>query len=175
MLKHLQKPRSLRMSTSFQPSSPSSITRLGSALGLSLLMACGAAIAQVPITATGTTGIDASGNVQKEREACLTGRTQQDQATCLREANNAAAEKRAGKLDNAGARFDANARQRCEVLTGEDRAACEARVMGYGNTQGSVAGGGVIREVETVVVPPGASSVRIEPKTSAPVLIVPAK
>ncbi len=163
------------MSPSFSSLSLIPTTRLLAALGCSLLLASGAALAQVPVTATGTTGIDASGNVQKEREACLTGRTQQDQATCLREANNAAAEKRSGKLDNSGAQFDANARQRCEVLTGEDRVACEARVMGYGNTQGSVAGGGVIREVETVVVPAGATSVRIEPKTSAPVLIVPSK
>lgn len=163
------------MSTSFQSYSTTRTPRLLAAMGVSLLMASGAALAQVPITATGTTGIDASGNVQKEREACMTGRTQQDQATCLREANNAAAEKRSGKLDNAGAQFQANARQRCEVLTGEDRVACEARVLGYGNTQGSVAGGGVIREVETVVVPSGATSVRIEPKTNAPVLIVPAK
>ncbi|MBA3594229.1 MAG: hypothetical protein M3Q12_12685 [Pseudomonadota bacterium] len=163
------------MSPSFQSASRTTITRLLAAMGLSLLMAAGAAVAQVPITATGTTGIDASGNAQKERQACMTDRTQQDQATCLREVNNAAAEKRSGKLDNSGAQFDANARQRCEVLTGEDRVACEARVMGYGNTQGSVAGGGVIREVETVVVPPGATSVRIEPTTNAPVLIVPAK
>lgn len=141
--------------------------------GLSLLFAAGAAVAQVPVTATGTTGIDASGSFEKERAACLSGRTQQDQATCLREANNAAAEKRKGKLDNSGAQFDANARQRCEALTGEDRTACEARVMGYGNTSGSVGGGGVIREVETVVLPPGATSVRIEPKTDAPVLLVP--
>lgn len=163
------------MSTSLHTPSSPVLSRLMAGIGLSLLMATGAAVAQVPITATGTTGIDASGNVQKEREACMTGRTQQDQATCLREANNAAAEKRSGKLDNAGAQFEANARQRCEVLTGQDRTACEARVMGYGNTQGSVAGGGVIREVETVVVPAGATSVRIEPQTNAPVLIVPAK
>jgi hypothetical protein len=163
------------MSTSFQSPSRIKSARLLAAMGVSLLMATGAAVAQVPITATGTTGIDASGNVQKEREACMTGRTQQDQATCLREANNAAAEKRSGKLDNAGGQFEANARQRCEVLTGEDRVACEARVAGYGSTQGSVAGGGVIRQVETVVVPPGATSVRIEPQTSAPVLIVPTK
>ncbi|WP_395059247.1 hypothetical protein [Polaromonas sp.] len=152
----------------------SKFPRVLAGMSLSLLMVSGVALAQVPITATGTTGIDASGNSQKEREACMTGRTQQDQATCLRETNNAAAEKRSGKLDNSGAQFDANARQRCEVLTGEDRTACEARVMGYGNTQGSVAGGGVIREVETVVVPAGATSVRIEPKTDAPVLIIPA-
>lgn len=159
------------MSTSFYSSFK--MPRLMAGLGVSMLMAASAAMAQVPITATGSTGIDTSGNAQKEREACMTGRTQQDQATCLREVNNAAAEKRSGKLDNSGAQFQANARQRCEVLTGEDRTACEARVMGYGNTQGSVAGGGVIREVETVVVPPGATSVRIEPKTDAPVLVMP--
>ena len=145
-----------------------------SLVGLGLMCAAGAAIAQVPITAAGTTGIDASGNTQQERAACLSGRTQQDQATCLREANNAAAEKRSGKLDNNGAQFDANARARCEALAGEERSACEARVMGYGNTSGSVAGGGVIREVETVVIPAGATSVRIEPKTDAPVILVPA-
>ncbi|RZJ27047.1 MAG: hypothetical protein EOO54_00620 [Haliea sp.] len=155
------------------PKHTGKLSRALTGLGLALLMATGAAVAQTPITATGTTGIDASGNAQKEREACMTGRTQQDQATCLREANNAAAEKRSGKLDNAGGQFEANARQRCEALSGEDRTACEARVMGYGNTQGSVAGGGVIREVETVVVPPGATSVRIEPKTNAPVLVMP--
>lgn len=141
--------------------------------GLGLLCAAGAAMAQVPITATGNTGIDASGSTQQERAACMSGRTQQDQATCLREANNAAAEKRRGKLDNSGAQFEANARLRCEALAGEERSACEARVMGYGNTSGSVAGGGVIREVETVVVPAGATSVRIEPQTDAPVILVP--
>lgn len=145
--------------------------QFGAGLGLSLLM--GAALAQAPITATGTTGIDTSGSMQKERAACMEGRSQQDQATCLREVNNAAAEKRNGKLDNSGAQFEANARLRCEALTGEERVACEARVVGLGNASGSVAGGGVIREVETVVVPAGATSVRIEPKTNAPVLVMP--
>ncbi len=153
------------------------IRRSVSGFGLAVLFAATAAMAQTPITASGTTGIDNSGDSQKERAACLSGRTQQDQATCLREVNNAAAEKRSGRLDSQGGQFDANARKRCEVLTGEDRAACEARVMGYGNTSGSVAGGGVIRQVETVVVPAGAEAVRIEPQTDAPVLLiqVPAK
>ena len=56
---------------------------------------------------------------------------------------------------------------------GEEKAACQARMMGYGNTSGSVAGGGLLREVETVVMPPGDSSVTIEPKTSDPVVLVP--
>lgn len=140
--------------------------------GITALLAVTAATAQV---ATGTTGIDASGSYQQEVNACMSGKTQQDRDTCLREARNAQAEKKRGRLDNAGARFEANAQARCDVLTGEDKAACQARIMGYGNTSGSVAGGGLLREVETVVLPQGQSSVTIEPQTSDPVVLVPSK
>lgn len=140
--------------------------------GLAALLAVTAAAAQV---ATGTTGIDATGSYQHEVQSCLTGNTQQDRETCLREARNAQADKKRGLLDNTQAPFDANAVARCDVLAGEDQAACKARVMGFGNTTGSVAGGGVLREVETVVLPAGASSVTIEPKTSDPVVLVPSR
>jgi hypothetical protein len=140
--------------------------------GAAALLAVTAATAQV---ATGTTGIDASGSYQQEVNACMTGKTQQDQATCLREARNAQADKKRGVLDNANAQFDANAKARCDVLAGEEKAACEARLMGYGSTSGSVAAGGVLREVETVVLPAGQSSVTIEPKTADPVVLVPAR
>ena len=139
-------------------------------IGVAALLAMTAATAQV---ATGTTGIDASGNYQQEVNACMTGKTQQDRDTCLREARNAQADKKRGVLDNAGASFESNAAARCDVLKGEEKAACQARMMGYGNTSGSVAGGGLLREVETVVMPPGDSSVTIEPKTSDPVVLVP--
>jgi len=138
--------------------------------GAVALLAMTAATAQV---ATGTTGIDASGSYQQEVRSCMTGKTQQDQATCLREARNAQADKSRGVLDNATASFESNAAARCDVLAGEDKAACQARMLGYGNTTGSVAAGGVLREVETVVVPAGATSVTIEPQTSDPVIIVP--
>lgn len=138
--------------------------------GVSALLAMTAATAQV---ATGTTGIDASGNYQQEVQACLSGRTQQDQATCLREARNAQAEKKRGALENADGHFQANAAARCDVLAGEEKAACQARMMGYGSTSGSVAGGGLLREVETVVLPQGSSSVTIQPQTSDPVVLVP--
>lgn len=144
-------------------------------VGLSLLLATTASLAQVPITAESTAGIDASGNFQHERASCLSGRTQQDMFTCLREASNAAAAKRTGNLDKTGNSYTANARQRCNIHSGEYRAACEARVMGYGSTDGSVAKGGVLREVETVVIPEGetSTSVRIDAQTAAPVVLVP--
>lgn len=138
--------------------------------GVAALLAMTAATAQV---ATGTTGIDATGDYRHEVQSCLSGRTQQDQATCLHEARNAQADKQRGRLDNAGARYEANAVARCDVLIGEEKAACQARVMGHGNATGSVAGGGVLRGVETVVMPSGAQSVTIEPKTSDPVVLVP--
>lgn len=140
--------------------------------GAIALMAMGAATAQVA-SLPGTTGIDASGSYQQEVQACMSGRTQQDQATCLREARNAQADKRRGVLDTQGS-LQANAVARCEVFrASEDRAACQARVMGFGSTEGSVAGGGLIREVETVVLPEGQASVTIEPRTSDPVVVLP--
>jgi hypothetical protein len=138
--------------------------------GVAALLAMSAATAQV---ATGTTGIDASGSYQQEVQACMSGKTQQDQATCLKEARNAQADKKRGVLDNAGANFQANAVSRCNALTGEDKAACQARMMGFGNATGSVAGGGVLREVETVVLPAGQNTVTIEPKTQDPVVLLP--
>lgn len=144
--------------------------------GVTALFAVTAAAAQVVSgagAAPGTTGIDASGNYQHEVQSCLSGRTQEDQATCLREARNAQAERQRGDLQMPGQQYQANAMQRCNVLGGEEKAACQARMMGYGETSGSVAGGGVLREVETVVVPPGADSVRIQPQTPDPVVIVP--
>jgi hypothetical protein len=137
--------------------------------GVVALLAMTAATAQV---ATGATGIDATGDYRHEVQSCLSGRTQQDQATCLQEARNARADKQRGLLDS-GARYEANAAARCDVLMGEEKAACQARVVGYGSATGSVAGGGVLREVETVVIPSGAESVNIEPKTSDPVVLVP--
>lgn len=147
--------------------------------GLCALFAVVAATAQVSIDGdkegVGKSGIDNSGNYQQERAWCLANTSGPEQATCLQSAAAALAEKRRGTLDNNGANFDANAMQRCNVLTGEDKAACQARVAGMGSASGSVQGGGVIKQVETVVLPPGKSSVTIEPKTANPVLLVPIK
>lgn len=143
--------------------------------GVASVLAMSAAAAQVATGTPADTGIDNSGNYRQEVQACMSGQTQEARDTCLREARNAQAERKQGKLDNAGADLKANAMARCEPLRGEDKAACQARVMGYGEASGSVAGGGVLRQVETVVMPPGKSEVTIEPKTPDPVVLVPAQ
>jgi len=141
--------------------------------GAAALLAVGAATAQVAIS--GTTGIDNTGSYQSEVNACMSGLTQQDRDTCLKEARNAKADKQRGVLDTQGS-LSANAQARCDVFTNaEDKAACQARTLGMGSAEGSVAGGGLIKEVETVVLPSGQSSVTIQPQTSDPVVLVPSK
>ena len=145
------------------------------------LLAVGAATAQVATTSGGSNVafpgadmIDSSGRYQSEMRACQSGATQQDRATCMEEARNAAADKRRGRLEVYG-NHEQNAMARCDAhKVAEDRAACRARVMGMGDVEGSVAGGGLIREVETVVLPEGQASVTVRPQTEAgPVVLVP--
>jgi hypothetical protein len=150
--------------------------------GAAALLAVGAATAQIAVAETaspsfpGAAMIDDSGSYQAEVQACKSGKTQQDQATCLKEARNAAAEKNRGRL-NAYGEHEQNAMARCDVhSTAEDRAACQARVMGMGSVDGSVAGGGLIREVETVVMPAGQDTITVKPQTDAgPVVLTPTK
>lgn len=148
--------------------------RAFASFGAIALLAMSAATAQV---ASGTTGIDASGSFAREVEACRSGKSPQDLATCLQEARNARADKQRGVLGN-GASYDANALARCEALAGDDKTACQARVMGHGSASGSVAGGGVLREIETVVPPQSATPATpatIEPGSGEPVRAVPAR
>lgn len=100
-----------------------------------------------------TSALDDSGSYRLEVQACREGRTAQDRATCLQEARHAAADKRRGVLLNRGD-FEANALARCEAHREKiDKDACHERVLGEGGLSGSVAGGGLLRQLE-VTLPP---------------------
>jgi hypothetical protein len=159
----------------YQPASTSHALRLAASVTAFVLLTIGAVTAASAQIAAGTTGIDATGNQRSELSACVNGRTQQDRETCMTEVRNANAAKRAGKVDNSGGRFKENALARCDVFRGEEQIACQARIVGYGDAGGSVAGGGVIRQIETVVVPADATDVRIQPQTSGDIVVIPAK
>jgi len=98
---------------------------------------------------------DASGQARQryeaERARCLSGQSQQDRATCLREAGAALGESVRGGLATQGSALPQNATARCDAQPAADRAACIARIQGGGKTDDSVEGGGVIRETETKV------------------------
>lgn len=89
---------------------------------------------------------------QKERAHCNSGKSQQDRATCLKEAQAAYQESRRGGLNTQGdAQLSGNATDRCRAQPEADRAACVARVTGTGTSEGSVHGGGMIHRTETKV------------------------
>jgi hypothetical protein len=93
-----------------------------------------------------------SATFERERAACVEGRTQQSQADCLKEARNSLADKKRGVLDNANASFDANKHQRCAYLPADQREDCMRIADGEGSQSGSVEGGGVLKELVTRTV-----------------------
>lgn len=93
---------------------------------------------------------------QAEVARCNTGQTQQDRATCMREAGAARDEAGKGNLATPqSTEMVRNATERCKAQPAADQAACLQRIEGTGvtTTQGSVEGGGVIRETVTPVKP----------------------
>jgi hypothetical protein len=82
----------------------------------------------------------------------MSGQSQQDRSTCLREASAAWAEARRGGLTSATSTdYQANALARCNAQPAADRDACVLRIQGQGRVEGSVNGGGLIRQVETPI------------------------
>ncbi|MDH6592930.1 hypothetical protein M2165_002819 [Variovorax sp. TBS-050B] len=118
------------------------------------------------------------GDSTYQQELSVCGHNQQDRAACIREAGAARQEAARGGLTSAPD-YRANALARCNLQPPADRADCEARVLGSaGNTtgavDGSVMGGGVIREsVTTVVMPaPAAMPAPMPAPSRAPAPIV---
>ncbi len=96
---------------------------------------------------------DAQERYRQDMVICNSGQSYQDADTCRTEARNALAEaKRGGLRDASPEQYVRNAVQRCTAFQGEDRAVCEARVLNPSRVEGSVQGGGILRE-STILVP----------------------
>lgn len=91
---------------------------------------------------------------KQERAECMT-RPQEERANCLREAGAAYADRTPNSADADPGSHARNQIKRCEALSGADRSDCVSRMQGRGTTSGSVAGGGIYRELVTreVVMP----------------------
>ena len=94
---------------------------------------------------------DAQARYRQDMAVCNSGKSNQDLATCRLEARNALAESRRGGLYDAPGEYPQNMLRRCDAHKGDDRTACEARMSGAGSVEGSVSGGGILRESVTVV------------------------
>ena len=139
------------MSISTRSTFRTGVRRAAVGIGWACLMLGGTVSAQVAVT--GDTGIDTSGSYTHERAWCIANTAGEERASCLKNSGAAQVERGRGTLDTNGRAFETNAMQRCDVFLSEERGACEARVAGYGSASGSVQGGGIIKQVETVVLP----------------------
>ena len=116
------------------------------------VLAASLCLATAAMAAGNPADAQAQRRYQQERAHCTSGHSQQDRATCLKEAAAAYQEARRGALADAPATDRANnATKRCDVQPPADREACIQRIMGAGNTEGSSEAGGVIRRSETTV------------------------
>lgn len=81
-----------------------------------------------------------------------------DNSNCAKEARNTLAEIKRGRMEATltPADYEKNALVRCDVHKGEDKTDCIARIRGQGKIEGSVAGGGLLRELTTTKIVPGA-------------------
>ena len=95
-----------------------------------------------------------AGSSNYQRELAVCDHIQQDRAACIREAGAARDAAARGQL-SAAPDYTQNALARCSRQQASDRQACEQRVLGTGETgiQGSVLGGGLIRETVTPLPP----------------------
>ena len=84
---------------------------------------------------------------QQELAACQSGKSGQELSSCQREAASALAAAKRGDLDDGPAAYARNAHERCMVLPTTQRGECMARMQGQGTAGGSVAGGGILREL----------------------------
>lgn len=138
------------------------------------LAALGIAVwSTTPLVWAATPRAEIESTYQMERAACLGGQSQHERSSCLREAGAVRAEARAGQRAPAAspATWAQNALQRCKDLPPENQVICERMVHGEGSASGSVAGGGVIRELVTEVP---AAPQREPVAAPAVVIIVPA-
>lgn len=120
-------------------------------------LCAGLAFAWGPASAAGkvdkAAASEAQAQYKRDLAHCDSNRATEDRATCRTEAQRAYAEARAGNFASSQGQYAQNARARCEALQGIDRTACEQRMSGQGTTEGSVGGGGILRE-RTITVPP---------------------
>lgn len=89
---------------------------------------------------------------EADRQACRSGQTSQVFDACMKEASAVYAEKPGANPVVGSEQMQRNASLRCEALTGDERTACMARMRGEGSVTGSVATGGILRELVTTEV-----------------------
>jgi fumarylacetoacetate (FAA) hydrolase family protein len=103
---------------------------------------------------------------QRDRAVCLAGQSNQDMDACLYDAALAVETAKRRGYETGPVPYAENARQRCDALKGDDRSDCMARMNGAGTVSGSVAAGGLYRELVTITRGPVPLTPAAEPSAA---------
>lgn len=137
---------------SARTTSPRSCSLFLAVIGATALLSTTTATAA---SARGENMSDATAQYQREKAVCMSGQSNQDKATCLREAGAAYQQARQGKLnDSRQASYQQNALERCKALPAADQPACQRRIENPEDVEGSATAGGVLRK-DVLIVPAG--------------------
>lgn len=118
-------------------------------LQTAMLAACAALLGLAGASAHARAPDAAQSRYDSERAVCMHGLSNQDKATCLKEAGAALQEARRGQLSTAGeSDLERNRLARCDSQLGVNRDDCVMR-MHAGTTTGSAQGGGILRELSS--------------------------
>ena len=104
------------------------------------------------VAADNAATISAKARLQNDRVVCSRIRDQGDRDECLSEASTLYAGTQPSNPDENPGQLMRNALKRCEPLREPDRQDCVLRTQGQGTTTGSVAAGGIYRELVTIEV-----------------------
>lgn len=116
---------------------------------LALVMTMVASISSAALAADKTVAIDPKVRYQRESAACTSIRSFDDRANCLSEASTRYVSTQPTPPGEQPDVLKRNAFLRCNPLPEAERKDCVARIQGQGTTSGSVAGGGIYRELVT--------------------------
>ena len=120
---------------------------MNSSIAPSLLLAAACGVAFTAFA--GERLSEAQLRYKQDRAKCMRGETNQDRATCLKEAGAALQESKSHTLASAkNSELARNRLMRCEGLPPADREECVAR-MNEGSSSGSAQQGGMLRELAT--------------------------
>ena len=120
----------------------------------SLVLSAGAVAALLfagMAAAAGSAPSEAQARYQQDRAACLSGQSNQDRATCLREAGAALQAAKRARLGDGSASYEQNRLRRCAPLPAGEREDCVRRMHGEGTVKGSAEEGGTFTELRTTV------------------------
>jgi len=102
--------------------------------------------------ASGKSNAELDAQYQREKAVCTSGQSNQDKATCLREAGAAYQQAKQGSLQtNQSQQYSRNAIERCKSLPTQDQADCQRRIDNPTEVDGNALSGGILRKEVTVV------------------------